>query len=172
MTPGAYVVVHGNIKEYDGELTISHHDMRPVEDFNQVTHQEAISSTPKKWARSRWRPARPRPRARLHGRLPPTTHGQSAAGSAGGPTAILDGSGRAPENGTGDEGATRTAQPLGWTSARSRRPSSSRAGPPLLGDRRGPPEYERAVPSLCPRKKMEQTGVGAVEPRARAPKTP
>ena len=44
MTPGAYVVVHGNIKEYDGRLTISAYDMRPVEDFNQVTHHylEAI----------------------------------------------------------------------------------------------------------------------------------
>ena len=44
MTPGAYVVVHGIIKEYDGRLTISAYDMRPVEDFNQVTHHylEAI----------------------------------------------------------------------------------------------------------------------------------
>ena len=85
MTPGAYVVVHGNIKEYDGRLTISAYDMRPVEDFNQVTHHylEAIYVHAKRvkiQVSSGAAPARRDSMAGFH----PTTHGQSAAGGADG----------------------------------------------------------------------------------------
>jgi replication factor A2 len=44
--PGNYVVVIGQPKEYGGKLYISAYDVRPVDDFNEVTHHflEAIYS--------------------------------------------------------------------------------------------------------------------------------
>ena len=111
MTPGAYVVVHGNIKEYDGRLTISAYDMRPVEDFNQVTHHylEAIYVHAKRVGKiqvSSGAAAAPK-RDSMAG-FHPTTHGQSAAGGADGADGMTSLQKRVldyyTENGTGDEG--------------------------------------------------------------------
>ena len=84
MTPGAYVVVHGNIKEYDGRLTISAYDMRPVEDFNQVTHHYLgrSTSTPRR-EQDPVSSARPRRSATPWPASTHDTHGQSAAGADG-----------------------------------------------------------------------------------------
>lgn len=45
-TNGTYVVVIGALKEFNGKLNVSAYDVRPVEDFNEVTHHflEAIYS--------------------------------------------------------------------------------------------------------------------------------
>ena len=111
MTPGAYVVVHGNIKEYDGRLTISAYDMRPVEDFNQVTNHylEAIYVHAKRVGKiqvSSGAAAAPK-RDSMAG-FHPTTHGQSAAGGADGADGMTSLQKRVldyyTENGTGDEG--------------------------------------------------------------------
>jgi len=111
MTPGAYVVVHGQIKEYDGKLTISAYDMRPVEDFNQVTHHylEAIYVHAKRTgkvavAEVAGVPVKRDSMAGFH----PTTAGQSAGGRGEGADGMTSLQKRTldyyTEHGTSDEG--------------------------------------------------------------------
>ncbi|KAJ1447027.1 hypothetical protein M885DRAFT_555902 [Pelagophyceae sp. CCMP2097] len=38
LQPGAYVSAVGTIKEYNGKISLNCFDLRPVEDFNEVTH--------------------------------------------------------------------------------------------------------------------------------------
>ena len=46
MVNGSYVCVIGGLKEYNGKLNVSAYDVRPIEDFNEITHHylEAIYS--------------------------------------------------------------------------------------------------------------------------------
>ena len=111
MTPGAYVVVHGIIKEYDGRLTISAYDMRPVEDFNQVPphYLAAIYVHAKRVGKIQVSSgAAPAAKRDSMAGFHPTTHGQSAAGGAEGADGMTSLQKRVldyyTENGTGDEG--------------------------------------------------------------------
>jgi len=106
--PGTYVVVHGQPKEYSGKMLVSAYDMKPVEDFNQVTHHylEAIyvhaKATNKIAA-----PEKAAARGSMEGFLPKAA-GQSAAGGADGADGVTSLQQRVldyyTEHGTSDEG--------------------------------------------------------------------
>ncbi|KAH8048907.1 hypothetical protein JL720_15759 [Aureococcus anophagefferens] len=63
MVNGSYVCVIGGLKEYNGKLNVSAYDVRPIEDFNEITHHylEAIYRTRSRRTRSRPAAAAPPP---------------------------------------------------------------------------------------------------------------
>jgi len=97
MQPKTYVTVVGHLKQFDGKVTISAYDMRPVEDHNELTHHflEVIYVHAKKDQQPSWQP-NPAPAAIMD---------VDAANDDGNLTSIqrkvLD---YYNQNGTGDEG--------------------------------------------------------------------